>query len=77
MGDHVFLKVMSKKGVVRFGKQIKGIAEIYQAFRGTREGRYGCLLVGVTTKLIGCSCGIPCLYALEVHSRSDSYGGLG
>ena len=43
----------------------KAIAEVYFALRGTREGRYGCLPVGSTAKLIGCSCGIPCLHALE------------
>ena len=40
MGDHVFLKVMPKRGVVKFGKG-KAIVEIYHALRGTREGRYG------------------------------------
>ena len=35
------------------------------------------LPVGVTAKLIRCSCGIPCLHAPEVHSRSNSCGGLG
>ena len=55
----------------------KFITEVYRALGGTREGRYGCLSVGVTAKLIECSCSIPCLHALEVHSRSDPCGGLG
>ena len=77
VGDHVFLKVMPKRGVGQVRQEGKAIVEIYRALRGTREGRYSCLSVGVTTKPIGCSCGIPCLYAPEIHSRSDSYGGLG
>ena len=55
----------------------KAIAEIYRTLRGTLEGRYGCLPVGFTAKIIECSCCIPCLHALEVHSRSDSCSGLG
>ena len=64
MRDHVFLKVMPKRGVVKFGKE--------ESYRGTREGRYGFLPIGITSKFIECSCGIPCLHALEVYSRSDS-----
>ena len=41
----------------------KANAEIYQVLQGTQDGRYNCLPVGVTTKLIGCSCGISCLHA--------------
>ena len=55
----------------------KAIIEVYWALLGTRNGRYGFLLVGFTIKLIKCSYGIPCLHALEVHSRFDSCGGLG
>ena len=54
----------------------KAIGEVYWALRGTQEGRYGCLSVGVTAKLIECLCGIPCLHAPKVHSKSDSCGGL-
>ena len=55
----------------------KAIIEVYWALQGTREGRYGCLPVGFTAKLIECSCGVPCLHAPEVHFRFDSCGGLG
>ena len=55
----------------------KAIAEVYWALRGTREGRYDCIPVGVTAKLIECSCCISCLHASEVHFRSDSCSGLG
>ena len=53
------------------------MAKIYQALRGTREGRYSCLTVGATAKPIGCLCGIPCLHAPEIHSKLVSCGGLG
>ena len=56
VGDHVFLKVMPKRGVARFGK------------RGKLSPRY----IGP----FECSCGIPCLYAPEAHSRFYSCGGL-
>ena len=55
----------------------KAITEIYRALRGTREGRYSCLSVSITAKLIGRSYGILCLHALKVHSRSNSHGRLG
>ena len=55
----------------------KAIAEVYQALRDTREGGYSCVSVGFTAKFIGCSCGVPCLHAPEVYSRSDSCSGLG
>ena len=54
----------------------KAIVEVYWAFLGTRDGRYDCLSVGIISKLIECSCGIPCLHAPEVHSRSNSCSGL-
>ena len=60
VGDHVFLKVMPKRGVVRFGKRKKlapryiGPFEIYWALQDTREGGYICLSVGATTKFIRC-----------------------
>ena len=46
----------------------KAIVEVYQALRGTRDGRYSCLPVGVTTKLIRCSFGIPCLHTPKYTS---------
>ena len=55
----------------------KAIVEVYWVILGTRGGRYGCLLVGVTAKFIKCSYGIPYLHVLEVYFRSDSCGGLG
>ena len=55
----------------------KAIADVYLALQDTREGGYNCLLVGFIAKFIGCSCGVPFLHALEVHSRSNSCSGLG
>ena len=77
MGDNVFLKVMPKEGVVRFGKRGKLSSRYIRPFRDTQEGRYSCISVGFTAKFIGCPRGIPCLHALEIHSRSNSCSGLG
>ena len=77
MSDYIFLKVMPKRGVVKFGKQGKLSPRYIRAFEVLEKGWYGCILVGLTTKLIKCACRIPCLHAQEVHLGSDSYGGLG
>ena len=74
VGDHVFLKVMPKRGVVRFGKRGKlsprfiGPFEILEmidtvAYRLALSPRF--------------PRGISRLHALEVYSRSSSCGGLG
>ena len=47
VGDHVFMKVMPKRGVVRFDMRGK--------LRDTREGGHSCVPVGITTKLVRCS----------------------
>ena len=77
VGDHVFLKVMPKRGVVRFGIARQAITEIHLAFRDTREGRHCCVPVGITAQHIRCPRGISRLHAQEVYSRSSSCGGLG
>ena len=53
VGDHVFLKVIPKRGVVRFGKR-EAIAEVYWAFRDPREDRHCCVPVGVTAQHVRC-----------------------
>ena len=72
MGDHVFLKVMPKRGVIRFNKRDKlslryiGPFEILERV-GTAAS------VGATTEFVECALGIPCLHAPEVHPGSDSW----
>ena len=41
------------------------IVKIYWTLRGTREGRYSCVSIGITARFIECSYGIPCLYATQ------------
>ena len=53
VGDHVFLKVMPKRGVVRFWQEREAIAEVHWALRDTREGRHCSVPVGFTTQLSG------------------------
>ena len=78
VGDHVFLKVMPKKGVVRSGKRGKlYIAEVHWAFRDTREDRRCCVPVSVTTQHVRCPRGVSHLHAPEIYARSISRGGLG
>ena len=52
MGDHVFLKVMPKRGVVRFDKREKAISEVYCALQSTRVRRHGYIPVGFTIEFI-------------------------
>ena len=54
VGDNVFLKVMPKIGVVRFGKRGK-LVPVYQALRDAREGGHNCVSVGATIEFIRCS----------------------
>ena len=54
MGDHVFLKMMPKRGVVRFGKRGKLAPRYIGPFRDTQEGGHNCISVGATTEFIRC-----------------------
>ena len=54
VGDHVFLKVIPNKGVVRFLQAGKAIAEVYRALRDTREGGHSFVSIGITVELIMC-----------------------
>ena len=51
-GDHVFFKVMPKRGVIRFGKRGKLSSRYIGPFRGTREGGRGCILVSIATEFV-------------------------
>ena len=68
VGDHVFLKVMPKRGVVRF---------VCWTLRDTQEGRCCSIPIGFTAQHVRCPRGIPRLHSLEVHSISNSCSGLG
>ena len=72
VGDHIFLKVMPKRGVVRFDKRGK----FHWTFRDTREGRHRCVPVSVTAQHVRCPRGISRLHAPEIYSRSISCDGL-
>ena len=76
IGDHVFLKVMPKRGVVRFGKRGK----LSPRFIGPFEilERVGTVApVRVTAQHVRCPRGVSRLHAPEIYSRSSSCGGLG
>ena len=62
VGDHVFLKVMPKRGVVRFGRHGKLSQEGYWTFRDTREDRHRCVPVSITAQHVRCPRGFtsPC-----------------
>ena len=75
--DHVFLKVIPKRGVVRFGKREKVIAAVHWTFRDTRDGRHNCVPASVIAQYNRCPRGVSRLHAPEIYSRSSSCGGLG
>ena len=76
VGDHVFLKVMPKRGVVRFSKRGKLSPRFIGAFRDTREDRHSCVPVSVTAQHVRCPRGVSRLHAPKIYSRSISCGGL-
>ena len=76
VGDHVFLKVMPKRGVVRFGK----CGKLSPRFIGPFEilERIGTVVpVGITAQHVRCPRGVSRLHAPEIYPRSSSCGGLG
>ena len=77
VGDHVFLKVIPKRGVVRFGKRGKLSPRFNWTFRDTREDRHSCVPVSVTAQHVRCPRSVSRLHAPEIYSRSSSCGGLG
>ena len=75
-GDHVFLKVMPKRGMVRFGKQGKLLLKFIGPFEVLERVGTVAYRLALPPSLSSVH-NIPCLNALEVYSRSDSCGGLG
>ena len=76
VGDHVFLKVIPKRGVVRFDKREK----LSPRFIGPFEILERVGIVAYRLALppsIRCPRGISRLHAPEVYSRSSSCSGLG
>ena len=76
VGDHVFLKVMPKSGVVRFGKRGKLLPRFVGPFE-ILERVSCCVLVTVTAQHVRCPRGISHLHAPKIYSRSSPWGGLG
>ena len=73
VGDHVFLKVMPKRGVVRFNKRGKLLPRFIGLFKILER-------VSTVAYRLGSSRyprGISRLHAPEVHSKSSSCSGLG
>ena len=62
-------------GQVRQARE--AIAEVYSAFRDTREDMHCCVPVDVIAQHIRCPRGVSRLHAQEIYSRSSSCGGLG
>ena len=70
MGDHVFLKVMPKRDVVRFSKRGKLSSRYIRPFEVLEMVGTIAYRLALLPSLLG-------VHALEVHSRSDSCSGLG
>ena len=68
MSDHVFLKAMPKRGVVRFGKQGKLLLRHIGPFEILERVGTVMYRLASTAKLIWCPRGFPCLYTQEVYS---------
>ena len=72
-GDQVFLKVMPKRGVVRFDKRGKLSPRYIRPFEILK--RVG--IVAYLLALLPSLSSVPCLHAPKVHFIFDSCSGLG
>ena len=77
VGDHVFLKVMPKRGVVRFGKRGKLLPRFIRPFEILERIGPCSVPVGSMAQHVKCPRGISRLHAPKVYSRSSSRCGLG
>ena len=70
VGDHVFLKVMPKRGVVRFGKRGKLSPRFIGPFEVLER-------IGPIAYRLALPPSMSSVHAPEIYSRSSSCGGLG
>ena len=66
VGDHVFLKVMPKRGVVKFGKRGKLSPKFIRPFEILERDRRCSVPIGVTAQHVRCPRGISRLHAPEI-----------
>ena len=76
VGDHVFLKVMPTRGVVRFGKRGKLSPRFIGPFEILERIGTVAYQFGVTAQHVRYPQCVSRLHALEIYSRSSSCGGL-
>ena len=77
VGDQVFLKVMPKRGVVKFSKRGKLAPRYIGALEILERVDTVAYRLALPPSLSGVHKVFPHLHAPEVYSRSSSYGGLG
>ena len=77
VGDHVFLKVMPKRGVVRFGKRGKLSPRFIGPFEILERVGTVAYRLALPPSMSGVHEGVSRLHAPKVYSRSSSCGGLG
>ena len=77
VGDHVFLKVMPKRGVIRFSKRRKLSPRFIGLFKILERVGTVAYRLALPSNMSGVYEVFSRLHAPEVYYRSSSYGGLG